>query len=234
MLGILDLPPDIREPKKSTRSPKRGLGEDGKSICPYCLEALSNMEAEPSLRRHCPICRHGIPITILGTAPHRLNRPQRWDLLAGEMEYIWNWEHRDIGSYREHMQEFYNPDYCDAKERLVIQLRAKMEVEKLREEFLEAEGELDALIAGYLQKNRNGGGGLAGSLLQGRKWRLRAEVLSAAGASPRPTAEFQLDYVQSLNWGAFGSWESKDAVIQSLERRLEKMNEEGSGGQRAG
>lgn len=162
-------------------------------------------------------------MTLLGTAPHCLNRPQTWDLLANEMGYLWDAEHLVLCSFREIIGMSYNKDYYDAKDHLSWALSAKASVLSLREEFLEAEGDLDVMITFYLEKKQGGGGNLAGSLRRGRKWRRRARALSGEGAGPRAIAEFQCGLVKTLNWGVFGSFEQKESTLLFLEDRLAKL-----------
>ena len=223
-LGTIELPPVIEKPKKDNRSWRWRPDEGGSSRCPYCLEDLKDVGAEPSPQTLCPICRHGIPVTLLGVALHCLNRPQQWDLLANELHYIWDWEYCDVSSYRDNFSGYWNPDHSENKDRLVLLLTARDAVLRLREEFLEAEGDLDPMITFYLERQHDGEGHLAADLRLGRKWRRRARALSGEGAGPREILEFQLAFVRTLHWGVFGNGDRKLRTIQWLENRLERMD----------
>jgi len=190
--------------------------------CPYCLEDLTDLELTPP--KHCFLCRHDIPASTWGVPLHCLNRPQQWDLLAGEMDYQWNAEHYDVLSYLDTMGEYFNPDYSDAKHRLLGMLIDKAAVLALAEEFIEAEGELDALVAGYLRKREGREPYLAFLLMKGSKWRQWAFGLSAEAAGPLLVAEYQLDYVRNLPWGAYIRPAVYGNVLKYLEERLEKLH----------
>lgn len=225
---------------------------NGPARCPYCLEKLQSIKndlsqsAKPPLGPppgsapglgtskassltggsgdSCPLCRHDIPLTIRGVAPHALNRPQQWDYLDNDLEYRLKAEGRDVESYIFAMGAHYNPDYMEAKERYMEKVFERKALLRVREEMLEAEGDLTALMAGYLRKRQGGESGLALHLLAGEKWRQWACGLSAEGASPRLIAEFQLDYVQHLSWGVFESLRLHEEAIRYLKDRLDQLD----------
>jgi hypothetical protein len=233
-LNVVDIPQKTRRPYSPW--------EDGSSRCPYCLEKLKNVQdgaspkGKPPLgppsgpvpglgpTKTCPLCRHDIPPTLLGVPPHALNRAQQWDYHLNDMAYLLKAEHLDVESYIFAMGEFYNPDWKVAKDRFMQMLVERDSVVRLREEFLEAEGELETLIVQYLRKGSGGESGLAGLLLSGDKWRQWARGLSAEGAGPRLVAEFQLDYVRHLPWGAFESMHRQAESIRYLKERLEQLD----------
>ena len=202
-----------------------GPAWDGSSRCPYCLEKLKNVQEDPSAATHCPICRHEIPLTIIGVPPHALNRPQEWDYLANEVRYRLRGERIDLDWYIFAMGEHYNPDYMDAKDRYMEMVFEKEALLRLKEEFLEAEGELETLIVQYLRKRLDGESELARILLTGGKWRQWARGLSAEGAGPRLVAEFQLDYVRHLFWGVYETLYQHKKTILYLKDRLDQLDQ---------
>ncbi len=197
---------------------------DGSSRCPYCLENLQNQPDTQSPQNLCHICRHEIPATIRGVPLHALSRPQQWDFLANEIRYLLVGQRRDVESYIFAMGEHYNPDYMEAKDLYMAKVFEKNALLGLREEFLEAEGNLETLMVQYLRNRINGESGLARLLLSGDKWRQWARGLSAEGAGPRLIAEFQLDYVSHLFWGAYESLWKHEATIFYLKGRLDHLD----------
>ena len=200
-----------------------GVAWDGSSRCPYCLEKLSTLHDDPSALPPCPICRHDIPSTIRGVPPHALNRAQQWDYLYNDMGYRLMGERWDVESYIFAMGEFYKPDYMDAKDRYMEKVFERDALGRIREEILEAEGDMETLILQYLRKRAGGESGLARLILSGGKWRQWARGLSAEGAGPRLIAEFQLDYVGNLFWGVFESMRLYKDTIRYLKDRLDQL-----------
>jgi hypothetical protein len=164
-------------------------------------------------------------MTIQGILPHALNRPQEWAYLDNDLEYRLRGERQDVESYIFAMGEHYNPDYKEAKDRLMEKVFERDALLRLREEFLEAEGDLQTLMVQYLRKKRKGESGLARLLLSGEKWRQWARGLSAEGAGPRLIAEFQLDYVKHLFWGVYESLRLYEETIHYLKDRLDQLEQ---------
>jgi len=215
--NVVDVPLKIRR--------NYGPSEDGSSRCPYCLEKLNTLREDSSAGIFCPLCRHNIPLTILGMPPHALNRAQEWDYLVNDLDYLLAGERNDVDSYIFAMGEYYNPDYMEAKDRFMRKLFEKHALVRLKEEFLEAEGEMETLMAQYLRHRGGEESGLGGLLLSGAKWRQWARGLSAEGAGPRLIAEFQLDYVRHLCWGVFATLRKYEETILYLKERLDQLDQ---------
>lgn len=141
------------------------------------------------------------------------------------METIWKANHLNIMAYHNNPSEYWNPDYGEAKGRLLNMMIDKDEALRLRNKFMEAEGELDVLIAEYVKYKGRRQGNLGDLLIWERPWRKRALDLSREGAPARPLAEFQLEYVKSLSWGVFGYSGDKGAIMAMLEERLKKLSQ---------
>jgi hypothetical protein len=230
--GVIELDPPAVKPRQRDRFGSWRPGEEGKSPCHYCLESLPRLEEEGSELRACPICRHKILENLLGIPVHLFNRPQQWELLANELEYIWNWNYEIIKNYRNYfnlyLHAYRTEEYSEAKVSFENLNDSKFLVLSLREEFMEAEGELDILIAAYLEKvsKRRGyekwhnWGSLDEFLIRGRSWRERAKDLSREGAAKREITEFQLEMVRATSWGAFGSMAEKNKILSLVELRL--------------
>lgn len=144
--------------------------------------------------------------------------------MACEMKTIWKDNHRDVMTYHNYQSQNWNPDFGEAKQRLINMLIDLEEVLRLRMKFMEAEGELDVLVAEYLKNKGWGRGNLGDRLILARPWRLRAMDLSREGGPVRSLAEFQLEYVKSLSWGVFGYSGDKGAIVAMLVKRLEKLS----------
>ncbi len=115
----LDLRTPLNRPPLHPRYRRRRRWEQRK-ICPYCLADLTDYDREEfkELGYVCPLCRHTILDHLLTTPVYQFTSSQQWDLLANEMEFVWNAEYRDVDSYLFGMGSYYNPDYSEAKERL--------------------------------------------------------------------------------------------------------------------
>ncbi len=233
MIGTTELPPILKRPRVSPRRPWTAREPDPRPRCPYCLEFFSSEILEDLKDKVCPLCRHPLVLNLITTPVHRFSRHQQWVLLDNEMEYIWQWGRRDLDIYLFSQGEFYNPDYMEAKERLMDLYYAKGAVKRLSEEFMEAEGEFDLLIVGYLEKSKHGGGGLGMELLRGRPWRQKAWALSQEFATGRQVTQYQLTMIKDLNCAVFGGWEGQGAVIRALEARMAEFDQdwEGIGGE---
>ena len=221
-LGTSFKSPVVKLPPKNARPRRRRRYENRRKKCPYCLSDLSAMDPGKfeALGNVCPLCRHILLEPLLRVPLRLFTRPQQWDLLADELEYIWNWEYRDVSSYRYFMAEFRNDDYTDEKERLVLALVAKGEVLRFRKEFLESEGDLEDLIGNYLTTRKGGDGRLGLNLMGGRKWRNWAHVLSEGSPAKRELLRFQWEMLKATPWGAFGSPGCKDDIVGALEEEL--------------
>jgi hypothetical protein len=172
----------------------------------------------------CPLCRHPILDHLLTTPVYQFTRPQQWDLLANEMEYVWKAEHFDVDSYHFAMESTYNPDYGEAKERLFGMLEEKEALLGLREEFILAEGELDLLMIGHLNKLGVWRGDMARRLFLSHPWRMTARRLSITFPSERELAEFQLGLIKATPWAVFKNPAEKDELVEELEKRLERLS----------
>jgi len=225
MIGILERHSLLNRPYQMPRAPSGHLDPEPKPRCPYCLENFSPEILKTSKESFCPLCRHKVVFTLLSAPVHRFNRRQQWDYLANELGYILEWGRRDLDIYLFSQGEFYNPDYRGAKDRFVERCYAAQAVLRLREEFLEAEGELDHLIEGYLRKEKKVDGGLGAELLKGRTWRDKAKLLSAEEAPPRRITEFQLEMLSDLDCAVFGGLEEQKRAIRYLKARLEELDQ---------
>jgi len=229
MTGTIEGPPRLFRPRKSPRKPRLVRAPDPRPRCPYCLEFFPLEILENWKEGVCPLCRHPLVVTLLTTPVHLYSRAQQWMLMANEMEFIWQWGRRDLDIYLFSQGEFYNPDYMEAKDRWMELYYAKEKVLGLREVFLEAEGEFDLLIAGYLERSRPRDGGLAREILQWRPWRGRARALTREYAGGRPVTEFQLGMVKALDCAVYGGWEGQGEVIRALEARMAEYGQDWEG-----
>ena len=218
--------PDVLNPPKTARPRRHKRHRDSRKRCPYCLWDLTDLDPEELKKRGnlCPLCRHAILENLMSTPVYKFTRSQQWDLLANDMEYIWQAERRDFDVYIYGMGSNYNPDYGEAKDGLYGMLVEKDAVVRLEKEFIEAEGELDLLIIAYLNKLAAWRGDMARRLFAGRQWRLSARRLSITHSSRREAAGFQLDFIQACPWGAFGSPAKKEETVVYLEKILEKLS----------
>ena len=139
------------------------------------------------------------------------------------MLYLGDAEHLDVDTYIFGMGSYYNPDYGEAKEKLCGMFVEKEALERLQEEFIEAEGELDLLMIGHLNKIKVWRGDMARRLFAGRQWRLSARRLSLTQFSEKEVAGFQLGFIQVCPWGAYGSPDKKEKALVYLEKMLEKL-----------
>jgi hypothetical protein len=208
-------------PKK--HRPQRRRWREKRKTCPYCLIDLTDYDPKEfeELGYVCPLCRHPILDHLLTTPVYQFTRPQQWDLLANEMEYVWKAEHF---SYHFAMESTYNPDYGEAKERLFGMLEEKEALLRLREEFILAEGELDLLMIGHLNKLGVWRGDMARRLFLSHPWRMTARRLSITFPSERELAEFQLGLIKATLWAVFKNPAEKDELVEELEKRLERLS----------
>ena len=224
--GVLDPPSTINQPPKTERPSRPKRHRDRRKRCPYCLWDLTDYDPEELkvLGNLCPLCRHAILENLLSTPVYEFTRTQQWDLLANEMEYIWKAEHCDVEAYIFAEGSYYNPDYGEAKERLYGMLAEKDAVVKLEEEFIEAEGEMDLLMVANLNKLQVWRGDMAGRLFAGHRWRLSARRLSMSVTDEKERVEFQLGFIQTCPWGAYGSPNKKEEAVVYLGKMLEKLS----------
>lgn len=222
---LLVLPPSLDIPPKTQRSRRRRRWEIRKT-CPYCLTPLTDYDPTEfkEMGYVCPLCRHPILDHLLTTPIYQMTRAQQWDLLDNEMEYIWNAEHFDVDSYLFGMGSYYNPDYGEAKERLFGMLEEKEALQRLREEFLLAEGELDLLMIAHLNKIKVWSGDMARRLFAGHRWRMTARRLSLTFPSERELAEFQLGLISATPWAVFKDPAEKEELVDLLAERLRKLS----------
>lgn len=220
MIGTVEVPSVVKIPSERPRSPGQDTNDQPRARCPYCLEPFSPEMLETQLKRACPLCRHQIPPSLLGIPVHLLNRPQRWDLLANEMDYIWNWEYelflkvrqKEFSSFTEFQYE--KEDF----EALCDGLHAAREQKEL---FLREPGDMEDLLAQFLKYREDSAWRLPQDLEGGRKWREMAQDLSAEGAGFQEITWFQIQLIRSTSWGAFGREGAavKEAVLKMLEQR---------------
>lgn len=220
---VLDPPITNDQPPQTYRPRRRRRYRDKRKKCPYCLFDLTDFDPKEQ-GPDCPLCRHAILEHLLTTPVHEFTRVQQWDLLANEMEYIWDGEHRDVDSYLFGMGQYYNPDYTDAKDRLGGMFAEKEALLRLVEEFLEAEGELDLLMIAHLNKIGVWRGDMARRLFAGHQWRRSARRLSLSVPSERERVEFQLGLIMATPWGAFGYPGEKGKTVAALEEILRKLS----------
>lgn len=213
-------PPDLIPPEpEGDRRRKR-------KKCPYCLLDLTDFTPEElrEFNHQCPICFHKIFDPLISTPVHSFDRFQQWDFFANELEYIWDWEYWLLRDYREffntYRHEYRTTQYSDAKDRFERLNDAKPRVLRLRDEFLEAEGELDLLIIGFLEKIPEKDGGLAWHLRRGRVWRTRAVGLSAASPSHRELLQFQFDLVKAASWAVYREDGVREFLLEKLEEAV--------------
>lgn len=226
MISTIELPPIVRGPRIAPRRPRLRRAPDPRPRCPYCLELFPPEILEKGKDLVCPLCRHPLVIDLLTTPVHRFSRRQQWVLLENEMEFIYQWGLRDLDIYLFSQGEFFNPDYVEAKDRLMALREDRDQVNRLVEEFMEAEGELDLLIIGYLEKKSHGWSGLGREILRGRPWRQKACALSREFTIGRPVLEFQLGLIKDLNCAVFGGWEGQGKVIRALEARMAEWDQD--------
>jgi hypothetical protein len=220
----------VREPDGSPLHPPRAAGRrrrrsrERRKKCPYCL--LDLMEVEPAessfLERMCPLCAHVLLDGLPATPLRQFTRIQKWDYLANEMEYIWDWEYRDLSSYRDTMGEFRNGDYTLEKDRLP--LAAKNEVLKRRGKFLRAGGDPETGILEYLKGRKTGDGRLGRNILRGQKWRDRARLLSEGSPTEKQLRRFRLGLVKAAPWSAFGNMADYFGMAEYLGKKLEEVS----------
>jgi hypothetical protein len=223
---VVDIPSTNDPPPKTYRTRRRRRIRDKRKRCPYCLWDLTDYDPEDLKEKGyvCPLCRHAVLDHLLTCPVHEFTRAQQWDHLTNEMDYLWKAGHVDVDSYIEAMGEHYNPDYKDAKELLFSMLIEKDALLRLEEEFIEAQGEMDLLMIGHLNKIKIWKGNLAMRLFAGRPFRIAARRLSMTVPSERERVEFQWGYIQACPWGAFESPEEKEAVVVHLEKMLESLS----------
>lgn len=218
MYGTLIFDPDLAWQRHARRPEALEPRDPRRSTCPYCLEILTDL-LEDSIGV-CPLCRHRSAPSLCRTPVHLFKRPQTWDLLANEMAYIWDWEFQLLESYQTSMSGYDSPSFEEARADFIHLGEAKDSVLRLREEFLEHPGDLEVLIAHYLENYPQGGGDLAKDLLKGKVWRDQARELSARGAGRSEILEFQIGFVAATSWGAFGMNPlPKILLLQKLEAK---------------
>ncbi len=221
--NVLDPPASIDQPPKTERPERHRHYRDKRKKCPYCLFDLTDYDPK-ELGKVCPLCRHQILDHLITIPIYEFTRAQQWDHLANEMEYIWDGEQRDVNSYVETMGGFYNPDFSDAKERLLRMFLEKNAVQMLREEYLEATAEMDLLIVFSLEGFRGGKGEMARRLYAGRQWRFIARRLSMTVTNEREMAYFQMGLIQDTPWGCLGEPGEKEKLLAPLEERYRRLS----------
>jgi hypothetical protein len=134
------------------------------------------------------------------------------------MEFIWQWRYALQSGYRELVLGHRSEEYSGGKEWLVHLLCAKGRLLASRERLLGLKGSLEGLLMGKLGRIPLDGD-LSQDLEAGARWRAKAAQLSRAGADAGAVVEFQLEMVKAASWGAYGSLEEKEKVLEYLRER---------------